>query len=638
MSQIWIIPALPLLGFLINGVFGKRWGKCWVSLIGPGAVGLAFLQSVNVFVEMMNSPNHLVHEQVFTWIKLSSLQVNMAFQVDLLSGYFLLFITGIGFLIHVYSVGYMRAEEGYYRFFAYMNLFVFFMLVLVLGDNLLVLFVGWEGVGLCSYLLIGYYYEKHSAADAAKKAFVVNRVGDFGFLAGVMMIFLVFGSLNFTDINGNAAKLLPFDSLWATLITLFLFLGATGKSAQIPLFVWLPDAMEGPTPVSALIHAATMVTSGLYLVARLSHVFVLAPFTMHVIAAVGITTALLAALIAITQTDIKRVLAYSTVSQLGFMFLAMGVGAFGAGIFHVLTHAFFKALLFLCSGSVIHALHHEQDMRKMGDLKGKLPKTYATMLIGTIAIAGIPPFAGFFSKDEILWKAFSSPWGHPVLWAVGLLTAMITSFYMFRLIFMTFYGDSRVDGHTAKHLHESPAVMTVPLMILAVLSVFGGFLGFPHVFHLIPNGIENYFHGFFGVIPNVAGVQASATLELGLMVASVVLSMASAIAAFKIYNVNLNKATQLKHKFATMHLFSLRKFFVDEIYHNLIILPLCQFSRLVLWKLTDDKIIDGSVDSSRDLTRAAGVLLRPLQNGILQIYALAFACGTLVLIWFLIFK
>nr|MCS5554009.1 NADH-quinone oxidoreductase subunit L [SAR324 cluster bacterium] len=388
MTQIWLVPAFPLLGFILNGLLGKRFGTRFVSFVGPLAIGLAFAQSVVLFFQMLNADGNVLFEHLYTWIKSGNFEAGINFQVDQLSGLYLLVITGVGFLIHVYSLGYMKGEAGYYRFFAYLNLFVFFMLILVLGDGFLLMFVGWEGVGLCSYLLIGYYFEKDSAAAAAKKAFLFNRVGDFGVLSAVLLIFLTFGSIEFNTVNAEAAVKLEHGGILVTIITLLLFLGATGKSAQIPLFVWLPDAMEGPTPVSALIHAATMVTAGLYMVARLSHLFVLAPLTMNIIAVIGALTALLAASIAITQTDIKRVLAYSTVSQLGYMFLAMGVGAFTTGVFHVMTHAFFKALLFLGSGSVILAVHHEQDMRKMGALKNKLPITYITMLLGTMAISG----------------------------------------------------------------------------------------------------------------------------------------------------------------------------------------------------------------------------------------------------------
>jgi len=505
MSQIWLVPAFPLLGFLLNGFLGKRFGARFVTFVGPLAIALSFAQSLALFFQMLEAEGNVLKEHLYTWISSGNFEAGINFQVDQLSGLYLLVITGVGFLIHVYSVGYMDGESGYYRFFAYLNLFVFFMLILVLGDSFLLMFVGWEGVGLCSYLLIGYYFEKDSAAEAAKKAFLFNRIGDFGVLSAVMLIFLAFGSIEFATINAEAATQFEYGGALVTAITLLLFLGATGKSAQIPLYVWLPDAMEGPTPVSALIHAATMVTAGLYMVARLSHLFVLAPFTMNVIAVVGTATALLAATIAVTQTDIKRVLAYSTVSQLGYMFLAMGVGAFGAGVFHVMTHAFFKALLFLGSGSVILAVHHEQDMRKMGALKNKLPITYMTMLLGTFAISGIPFFSGFFSKDEILWKAYSSPLGSPWLWGVGFLTAGLTAFYMFRMIYLTFHGESRVDSHTAEHVHESPFSMTIPLMILAALAVTGGFFGVPHVFHVIPNGMENYFQGFFAEIPSGHG-------------------------------------------------------------------------------------------------------------------------------------
>ncbi|HCP35728.1 MAG TPA: NADH-quinone oxidoreductase subunit L, partial [Deltaproteobacteria bacterium] len=497
MSQIWLIPAFPLLGFLLNGFLGKIFGTRFVSFVGPMSVGLAFLQSLVLFFEMLRTEGHRIIENLYTWMAAGSFQVNISFQVDELSGLYLLIITGVGFLIHVYSIGYMNGEKGYYRYFAYLNLFVFFMLLLVLGDSFLLMFVGWEGVGLCSYLLIGYYFEKHSAAEACKKAFLFNRVGDFGVLSAVLLIFLSIGSLEFNTVNAEAASRLEYGGTLVTVITLLLFLGATGKSAQIPLYVWLPDAMEGPTPVSALIHAATMVTAGLYMVARLSHLFILAPLTMNVIAVIGTVTALLAATIALTQTDIKRVLAYSTVSQLGYMFLAMGVGAFTAGIFHVMTHAFFKALLFLGSGSVIYAMHHEQDMMKMGALRKKLPVTYLTMMAGTLAITGIPLFSGFFSKDEILWKAFSSPLGSGLFWTLGFLTAGMTSFYMFRMMFLTFHGNSRVDSHLQSHLHESPLSMTGPLVILAVLSIFGGFFGVPHVLHFLPNGMELYFHDFF---------------------------------------------------------------------------------------------------------------------------------------------
>ncbi|MDP7046969.1 MAG: NADH-quinone oxidoreductase subunit L [SAR324 cluster bacterium] len=631
MSQIWLVPAFPLLGFLLNGFLGKRFGTRFVTFVGPLAIALSFAQSLVLFFQMLEAEGNVLKEHLYPWILSGNFEAGINFQVDQLSGLYLLVITGVGFLIHVYSVGYMDGESGYYRFFAYLNLFVFFMLILVLGDSFLLMFVGWEGVGLCSYLLIGYYFEKDSAAEAAKKAFLFNRIGDFGVLSAVMLIFLAFGSIEFATINAEAATQLEYGGALVTAITLLLFLGATGKSAQIPLYVWLPDAMEGPTPVSALIHAATMVTAGLYMVARLSHLFVLAPFTMNVIAVVGTATALLAATIAVTQTDIKRVLAYSTVSQLGYMFLAMGVGAFGAGVFHVMTHAFFKALLFLGSGSVILAVHHEQDMRKMGALKNKLPITYMTMLLGTFAISGIPFFSGFFSKDEILWKAYSSPLGGPWLWGVGFLTAGLTAFYMFRMIYLTFHGESRVDSHTAEHLHESPFSMTIPLMILAALAVTGGFFGVPHVFHVIPNGMENLFQGFFAKIPSGHGTVST---EWTLMAFSVAFALLAWFFASRLYHSGFDLASGLRSKWESLYQLSLNKWYVDELYNTLIIQPGRLFSTHVLWRLFDQNVIDRAVNTTADVARMVGNSIRPLQNGLTQNYALIFTLGTFLILWF----
>ena len=631
MSQIWLVPAFPLLGFLLNGFLGKRFGARFVTFVGPLAIALSFAQSLVLFFQMLEAEGNVLKEHLYTWISSGNFEAGINFQVDQLSGLYLLVITGVGFLIHVYSVGYMDGESGYYRFFAYLNLFVFFMLILVLGDSFLLMFVGWEGVGLCSYLLIGYYFEKDSAAEAAKKAFLFNRIGDFGVLSAVMLIFLAFGSIEFATINAEAATQFEYGGALVTAITLLLFLGATGKSAQIPLYVWLPDAMEGPTPVSALIHAATMVTAGLYMVARLSHLFVLAPFTMNVIAVVGTATALLAATIAVTQTDIKRVLAYSTVSQLGYMFLAMGVGAFGAGVFHVMTHAFFKALLFLGSGSVILAVHHEQDMRKMGALKNKLPITYMTMLLGTFAISGIPFFSGFFSKDEILWKAYSSPLGSPWLWGVGFLTAGLTAFYMFRMIYLTFHGESRVDSHTAEHVHESPFSMTIPLMILAALAVTGGFFGVPHVFHVIPNGMENYFQGFFAEIPSGYGTVSA---EWTLMAFSVAFALLAWFFASRLYHSGFDLAAGLRSKWESLYQLSLNKWYVDELYNTLIIQPGRLFSTHVLWRLFDQNVIDRAVNTTADVARMVGNSIRPLQNGLTQNYALIFTLGTFLILWF----
>ena len=467
------VPLLILLGFIINGLFGKLLGKRAVTWVGCGVVGLSFLLSLGILQALLSLPVESRHFEkiLYTWISAGDFRAVVGFQVDPLSSVMILVVTGVGFLIHVYSVGYMHEDGGYARYFSYLNLFTFSMLILVLANNFLLMFVGWEAVGLCSYLLIGFWFERKSASDAAKKAFIVNRVGDFAFLVGLFLIFVHFKTLGFTEVFGSASKVLGEGTVLATAITLLLFAGATGKSAQIPLYVWLPDAMEGPTPVSALIHAATMVTAGVYMVARTNALFLLAPVSMTVVATVGAVTALFAATIALVQNDIKRVLAYSTISQLGYMFLAVGVGAFAAGIFHLMTHAFFKALLFLAAGSVIHALGGEQDMRQMGGLKKKLPVTYWTNLMGVLAIAGIPGFSGFFSKDEILWQAYSSPYGGLGFWIVGAVTAGLTAFYMGRHLFMIFHGESRVDPHRADHVHESPSVMAVPLMILAILAV-----------------------------------------------------------------------------------------------------------------------------------------------------------------------
>ena len=632
MHQIWLVPAFPLIGFILNGLFGKFFGKRFVSFVGPLTIGFSFLQSLVLLFQMLASENRVLHENLYTWMQAGILTLNVGFTVDPLSALFLLIITGVGFLIHVYSIGYMYEEDAYYRFFSYLNLFVFFMLILVLGDNFVLMFVGWEGVGLCSYLLIGYYFERQTAIDACKKAFITNRIGDFGFLAAVMLIFIFFGSLAFEDVNSRAASVLEPGGVIVTLITLFLFLGATGKSAQIPLYVWLPDAMEGPTPVSALIHAATMVTSGLYMLARLSHLFVLSPVTMNLVAIIGVVTAIMAACIAITQTDIKRVLAYSTVSQLGYMFLAMGVGAFGVGVFHVMTHAFFKALLFLCSGAVIHALHHEQDMMKMGGLKNKLPVTYFTMLIGTIAIAGIPPFAGFFSKDEILWKTWSS--GNFSLWLIGFITAILTSFYMFRLIFLTFHGESRVDSHTAAHIHEAPLSMLAPLVILAILSIFGGLFGVPHILHFLPNGMELYFEGFYAQVPVGHG---STSMEAFLMVASVIVALLPLWFAWKLYAGKWDQVSMWKEKYAFLYNISFNKFFVDEAYDILFIQSIKKLSTVVFWRWFDLGVIDRLVHLSGDFARASGGMIRTLQNGVLQQYALIFALGAIIILWYLIF-
>src|SRR5437016_5758458 len=575
LALIWLIPLFPAAGFVINVLVGKLMSKTMVGVIACGLVFISFIFSAGAVYQLLQLDSaHRSHTvRLYEWINagpahtsegpLANFRVDWGFLLDPLSSVMILVVTGIGFLIHIYSTGYMHEEDGYYRFFAYLNLFMFSMLTLVLGNNYVMMFVGWEGVGLCSYLLIGYYFHKKSAGDAAKKAFVVNRVGDWGFSIGIMMIFVSFGTIDFIQVGekvreGVMAGAFHAGDAWFVGMALALFVGATGKSAQIPLYVWLPDAMEGPTPVSALIHAATMVTAGVYMVARSNFIFQLAPQAMAVVAVIGALTALMAATIGIVQNDIKRVLAYSTVSQLGYMFFALGVGAFSAGIFHLMTHAFFKALLFLGSGSVIHALHHEQDMRNMGGLRTKIPVTFWTMFIGTLAIAGTPGLAGFFSKDEILWQAFSSPHGHILLWAIGALVAGITAFYMFRLLFMTFFGEYRGthahhhDDHAVQHAtkdahahdsqghgghesRESPAMMTMPLMVLAVGSVLSGYVGLPA--WLGGSRFERWLEPIFEPVP---GVQAelphfSEGVEIGMAAVSVAVALIGFLIAYNTY-------------------------------------------------------------------------------------------------------
>ena len=527
---LWLIPVLPLAGAAINGFLGRRSSKTAVTTIALAFPGLAFALALWIALRFSSAAAPYGFDLAH-WIRSGSFSVDFSFYLDQLSLVMLLVVTGVGFLIHVYSVGYMSEDPSYYRFFTYLNLFMFFMLTLILANNYLVMFIGWEGVGLASYLLIGFWFTKDSAASAGKKAFIVNRIGDFGFLIGLFLLIQHFGSLNFMEVFSKVQPL-PAETSgagWLTAIGILLMVGACGKSAQIPLYVWLPDAMEGPTPVSALIHAATMVTAGVYMVARSHVIFERAPIALTVVAIIGTLTALFAATIGITQTDIKKVLAYSTVSQLGYMFMACGVGAFSAGIFHLMTHAFFKGLLFLAAGSVIHSVGGEQDMRKMGGLRSYIPWTFLTMGIATLAIAGIPPFAGFWSKDEILWKAFSSEHGSWVYWLIGVITAFITSFYMFRLLFMTFFGDyhgAQVDAHGRSahghghgehghgEPHESPAVMLVPLMILAVLSVVGGLVA-------IGNGFEHFLAPVFGSGVEATAESASHATELLLMAISV---------------------------------------------------------------------------------------------------------------------
>ena len=601
--QLWLIPIFPLAGFLINGIFGRRFSKSLVNTVAIGSVVLSFLWVLKTIFAMgdLNTP-HVEH--YFTWIQSGAINIGCDFLVDRLTIVMLLVVTGIGSLIHIYSIGYMSHEGGYYRFFAYLNLFMFFMLVLVLGASFLLLFVGWEGVGLCSYLLIGFYFDKKFATDAGNKAFIVNRIGDFGFSLAMFYIFKNFGSLDFDKVFHQAAS----APEWVlTTIGLLLMVGACGKSAQIPLYVWLPDAMAGPTPVSALIHAATMVTAGVYMTARSWVIFTHAPGAMDVIAIVGIATAFLAATIGLAQNDIKKVFAYSTVSQLGYMFVGIGSGAFSAGIYHLVTHAFFKALLFLGAGSVIHALSGEQDMRNMGGLRKKIPITFWTMVCAWVAISGVPPFSGFFSKDAILLAAYQHS---PAIYWIGVVTAGMTAFYVSRAMFMTFFGSYRGKAHP----HESPAVMWVPLAVLAALSLVGGWL-FP-----IPAFLKAMFPAF---------EEAENPM---LMYISVFAGFAGIGLAYLMYVVKPGMADSLAQTFKAPYQLIYNKYFVDEIYDATVVRPLVGGSRMVLWKGVDAGLIDGIVNGVGARCRDVGSLLRLLQSGNIRSYATWVLFGSVALI------
>jgi NADH-quinone oxidoreductase subunit L len=632
LENLWIIPLLPLLGSAINGLFGARWSKVIVNSVALGSTGLSFLcavEAVREFLGYYETHHKAWVKPFFDWIIAGDFRAGFDLQLDHLTVVMLLVVTGVGFLIHIYSTGYMAHEEGYYRFFSYLNLFMFFMLILVLAANYVLLFVGWEGVGLCSYLLIGFYLLKKSAADAGKKAFIVNRIGDFGFMLGMFLLFRTFHSLDFTTVFEAASKpgvavepLGQFGVL--TVACLLLFVGATGKSAQLPLYVWLPDAMEGPTPVSALIHAATMVTAGVYMVARSHVLFTHAPTAMYVVAIVGCATAFFAATIGLVQSDIKKVLAYSTVSQLGYMFLACGVGAFGAGIFHLMTHAFFKALLFLSAGSVIHAMGGEQDMWNMGGLSKKIKVTYWCMLFGTIAITGFPPFAAFFSKDSILFAAYNSETGGKVLYGVGLLAAVLTSFYMFRLIWLTFYGEKRYDEHHV-HVHESPGSMTGPLMILAFLSLTGGWFALPALL-----GGKDYFAEFLSPVFGAAeagGGEAAQSLEHILSIVAVVAATAGLLVAWRMYSKKVTRGTS-----EGVHKLLYNKYYVDELYAAVVVRPLVWLSSNVLWKVVDAGMIDGAVNGVADGATAVGDTLRHTQSGNTRSYAVWVVVGAIVVL------
>jgi NADH-quinone oxidoreductase subunit L len=671
-GYVALIPLLPLAGATVLGLGGaslqRRFGKGLVGGIAVATVFAAFALSVVAFAQLIGLPveERLLLARLFRWLHVGSLQVDVAFQVDPLSAVMILVVTGIGGLIHLYATGYMHEDPAFWRFFAYLNLFTFAMLTLVLGDSLLLMFVGWEGVGFCSWGLIGFWHKELANTTAGNKAFIVNRIGDFGFVLGIFLLFWSLdahghGTVVFRELAANA-HLLNGMAFWglpvATLITLFFFVGATGKSAQIPLYVWLPDAMAGPTPVSALIHAATMVTAGVYMIARLSFLFAMAPMTLGVIAVIGAATALLAATIAVAQNDIKRVLAYSTVSQLGYMFVAMGVGAYAAGIFHLMTHAFFKACLFLGSGSVIHAMGGEQDMRKMGGLWTKLPATSRTFVIATLALTGCPLLAGFFSKDEILWQAFSSHYGSTALWAVATAVAGLTAFYMFRQVFMVFAGPCRADHETQHHLHESPPVMTLPLWILAAGSIVAGYLGVPAVLGH-PIGLPNFFDRWLE--PVVAGHghgegagHGSIAMEVGLMLVSVGVAAAGFGLAYLMYYRRRLRPELFSEALGGLpYRVVLNKYYVDELYGLVFVRGGLLFFRLMAWLdlhvvdgvvnlaatatrgvtavtgLIDLWVVDGAVDAVATVTQFVGRRVRNLQTGAISAYLYVVVLGVL---------
>jgi len=614
---ITLIPLLPLIGFIVLGLYGKKLSKGTVSFIACGSVLVSFLISVLAFIQIQKSDSHSLTIRLFDWISSGKLHVPFSFLVDPLSAIFLLIITGVGFLIHVYSVGYMHEDEGFARFFTYLNLFVFFMLLLVLGSNYLILFVGWEGVGLCSYLLIGFWFKNTAFNNAARKAFIMNRIGDLGFLLGIILIFITFGSTSYSEVFAQAKFFNPGRPV-LTLITLFLFVGAMGKSAQIPLYTWLPDAMAGPTPVSALIHAATMVTAGIYMIARSNILYTMAPVSMEVVAVVGVLTSLFAASIGLFQNDIKKILAYSTVSQLGLMFLALGVGAFSTGVFHVMTHAFFKALLFLGAGSVIHAMSGEQDIRKMGGLKKFLPLTYITFLSGTLAISGIFPFAGFFSKDEILAKTFEH---NTLLWILGSIASAMTAFYMFRLFYLTFFTDFRGSKEQEHHLHESPKSMTFPLIVLAVLSLIGGFVGVPKVF-----GMSHWLNGFLAPVFRDSEMKNLPEFSSqGTEVTLILLALSIAIGMIYFANqwyVKMGKRPMEEgDEMVPVQKLIYNKYYVDEFYELAITKPLNWLSDK-FYRFLELRFVNVLVDAVGEGVDWGSRTLRLLQTGSIEFYLL----------------
>jgi len=660
---LWLIPVLPLVGAAINGLFGKRFSRQTVSAIALGFCGAAFAMAL--WIVSQYSSLTLPHvERLASWIRAGDFQADFGFYLDQLSLVMLLVVTGVGFLILIYSVGYMWEEGGFYRFFAYLNLFMFFMLTLILASNYLLMFVGWEGVGLASYLLIGFWFTKDSAASAGKKAFIVNRIGDFGFLIALFLMIKHFGSLSFEPVFRIVSGM-PAETAGAGLLTaigLLLMVGAAGKSAQLPLYVWLPDAMEGPTPVSALIHAATMVTAGVYMVVRSHVVFDRAPQALMVVAIVGTLTALFAATIGVCQTDIKKVLAYSTISQLGYMFLACGVAAYSAGIFHLMTHAFFKGLLFLAAGSVIHAIGGEQDMRRMGGLRHYIPWTFWTMTAATFAIAGFPPFAGFFSKDQILWKAFSGEHGSWVFWAIGVFTAFLTSFYMFRLWFLTFFGEYRGEtgtGHDDQHvhaisdsragepaphghggIHESPTIMLIPLVILALLSICGGWAGGERfdkfLSPVLHSGVSANSLEEVGAATPVSEQKEHGASE-GLLESISVLAAASGLfLAWLLYQKRPQLPQEIAHSLGGFYEAVVHKYYVDEIYAAVFVKPLIDGSTRILWHGIDQDVIDATLDNSAEGAREVSDAVRHMQSGNLRSYAGWIAAGAAVVIAYMV--
>ncbi len=633
LDYAWLILLFPLLGVLINASLGRWFSRRVVGIMASLAVGASFVVAVLVLVEMLGLPVEMEaggngRERIiplFSWIVAGSFDVQFSMLLDQLSILMVLVVTGVSTLIHIYSTAYMEGEEYHNRYFTWLNLFVFMMLILVLSDNFVSLYLGWEGVGLCSYLLIGYWFEKEVAAEAGKKAFLVNRVGDFGFALGIMLIFATFGSVAFGDVFPAATTLLPAT---ATAVALLLFLGATAKSAQIPLYVWLPDAMEGPTPVSALIHAATMVTAGVYMVARCHTLFEASASALNWVLWIGTLTAFFAATIALVQKDFKRILAYSTISQLGYMFVGVGVGAYAAGIFHLTTHAFFKALLFLCAGSVMHALSGELDIFKMGGLRKKMPWTFATFLVGVLALSGLPLFAGFFSKDEILYDAFER--GAFVPWLLSVITAGLTAFYAFRLLFVAFYGRSRLDKKTERHVHEAPKRMLVPMVVLAVLAVVGGYIGLPGFLHL-GNAIDGFLEPVFADSMRALPPAESAMTEAGLMAASVLAAAAGLLAAYWIYIRHWGLAARMTKSARWLYDLLDNKYYVDEAYMEAVVKPLRSLAAFLSDKV-EDKGIDAAVEGLARLVGLAGEGVRRLQTGRVRNYGLAMLVGAVAVL------